>query len=236
MREGAEAQKAWSSIEESPFYAVPPAGTRSGLVPVFAAPDGSLRLQTGPEDLQGKPAAPLFLALAPETGAAPRTDSSLNGLWHVTAISNSDDELEFELKLTQSGTAVYAVETGMDGDTLIGSFKDGKLSLTLATADSTLWVIKLTAALINGVLTGEWKQTGGGEFGTWTAKLVEPPAGADDISAVVPLYEYEQPDGTRVYSTDPALSENHKRAAKPLCRVWRNPLDVLALDPVIPAR
>jgi hypothetical protein len=49
---------------------------------------------------------------------------------------------------------------------------------------------------------------------------------------VVPVYEYRDArNGARWYATDAAdLPPDAKRADRPLCRVWRNPLSVLALD------
>jgi hypothetical protein len=50
--------------------------------------------------------------------------------------------------------------------------------------------------------------------------------------ALVPLYEYTRiADGSRLYSTDPALPDkNLERSPEPLCRVWRNPTSQLILD------
>jgi hypothetical protein len=51
-------------------------------------------------------------------------------------------------------------------------------------------------------------------------------------SVIRPLYEYRDSDGRRVYSINPELTEHDlKRNSEPLCRVWRNPASVLALDP-----
>jgi len=234
MREGVVAQKAWSSIEEAAFYAVPPARTRAGLVPVFAVPGGGLRLHTGSATPNDNAAAPLFLAFPPEADTAPGPDGSVNGLWRCTAKTTTDDELKFDLNLTQTGMAVEATEMGIDGTSGQGLFAGGKLALTVvATADSTF---TLTAVLKDGGLAGEWKQLGGSEFGSWSAKLAEPNPGDDGASTIAVLYEYEQQDGTKIYSTNSVLGGNLKRAAKPLCRVWRNPMTALALDPAAPAR
>jgi hypothetical protein len=51
-------------------------------------------------------------------------------------------------------------------------------------------------------------------------------------SAEVSLYEYTREDGPRIYSTNPELKEpGLKRTLEPLCRVWKNPMAVLVLDP-----
>jgi hypothetical protein len=54
---------------------------------------------------------------------------------------------------------------------------------------------------------------------------------AKPAPAVVPLYEYKGAGGQYSYSTDPAATTNGAtRSPEPLCRVWRNPSSVLALD------
>jgi hypothetical protein len=49
---------------------------------------------------------------------------------------------------------------------------------------------------------------------------------------VVPLYEYhDAPSGQRWYATDGSgLPPGAIRSPQPLCRVWRNPSTVMALD------
>jgi len=56
-------------------------------------------------------------------------------------------------------------------------------------------------------------------------------AGPDEkpSPAIVPLYEYQAASGKRSYSTD-ANAPAGTRPPQPLCRVWRNPSSVLALD------
>lgn len=60
--------------------------------------------------------------------------------------------------------------------------------------------------------------------------------GGKNVSSlgIVPLYEYRHSEtGARVYSTEPDLkSEALKRATQPICRVWRNPMSSLILDPM----
>ena len=49
---------------------------------------------------------------------------------------------------------------------------------------------------------------------------------------LVNLFEYRKRDGDeRLYSVDPYLpDEIWIRKAEPLCRVWRNPASIVALD------
>jgi len=60
-----------------------------------------------------------------------------------------------------------------------------------------------------------------------------PAAGEKASPAVVPLYEYRDARTESVwYATDPnAQTATMTRSALPVCRVWRNPSTVLALDP-----
>ncbi|MGH8246866.1 MAG: hypothetical protein ACREUU_10585, partial [Gammaproteobacteria bacterium] len=71
----------------------------------------------------------------------------------------------------------------------------------------------------------------GDAHGTWSASWNDPNPSADRSPAVVALYEYERKNGQRIYSTNPDLKERDvKRAAEPLCSVWRNPMATLILD------
>lgn len=59
-----------------------------------------------------------------------------------------------------------------------------------------------------------------------------PTAGEKASPAVVPLYEYRDMKTKAVwYATDPNLpSPSARRSALPICRIWRNPSTILALD------
>ena len=48
--------------------------------------------------------------------------------------------------------------------------------------------------------------------------------------AIVPLYENRDASGARWYAIETASTPTETRAPQPLCRVWRNPSSVLALD------
>ncbi|MSU51112.1 MAG: hypothetical protein EXS37_18820 [Opitutus sp.] len=81
-------------------------------------------------------------------------------------------------------------------------------------------------------IAGEWKQVDGTDHGTWSARQSDLTAPEDNSPAVVALFEYTLPDGERIYSTDAELPKRTaQRSARPICRVWRNPLAVLVLDP-----
>ena len=52
------------------------------------------------------------------------------------------------------------------------------------------------------------------------------------LIGVTPLYDYRDAgEHRRLYSTQPNLEdESLRRSAEPICRVWKNPMRVLALD------
>ena len=53
----------------------------------------------------------------------------------------------------------------------------------------------------------------------------------DHTAMVTPLFEYTNPEGRRIYSTDSGLEKSgYQRTEKPLCRVWKNPMKALPLD------
>jgi hypothetical protein len=232
MREDVAEADVWSSVEEAAFYAVPPSRGRKGHVPVFFVPRGKgMRLRAGPSMSADEVGKPLFFALPAKPAVPPTPDSSVAGLWRCTARTSENDELKFSLSFAQKGVTVAV--TGTEGITGKGVFERGGLSVTL---EDTTNSYSLTATLREGQLAGEWKQLNGAEHGTWSARWTDTSAREDRSVAVTELYEYGSPDGAFIYSTDPGLGGGLKRSPKPLCRVWKNPMSVLALDPVSPAR
>lgn len=178
----------------------------------FFAPD---RPREGlvPVSLGRDPAArPLFYALPTE----PLPSDPIEGNW-IGKIKELDD-MPFNLELRRNVVRITGKADGLTVNK--GEFQDGRLRLELTDEEDTY---TLTAVLRDGKLFGEWKSRKEQDSGTWTA---ERPKSADLQSPdIVPLYEYRSPSGTVVYSTDPP-----QHAAKPLCRVWRNPMSLLILD------
>jgi len=232
MGEAVAAASAWSSVEEAAFFAVPPSRERKGHLPVFAVSWGrSVRLKAGPSTPADRPVKPLFFALPAEPAVPPKPGGSLAGRWACAARTSENDELKFTLDISQKGTAVEA--TGTEGIKGKGVYGRGGLSLTLEDATGSY---SLTATLRDGQLAGEWKQLNGSEHGTWSAIWTDTTPPEHRSAAVTELYEYESPAGAFVYSTDPGLSGGLKRSPRPLCRVWKNPMSALVLDPVNPVR
>ena len=155
-----------------------------------------------------------------------RTDT-LIGVWQCKARTSGGDEFSFPLELSQHGTKVEIVskEAGKSGQ---GSFVQRRLNLKM-TNDKHSYL--LTGELRDRTLAGEWKQLDSDNGGTWSATWDDPAPAEDKSPAVVTLFECERDDGQRIYSTNPELAErNLKRAAVPLCRVWRNPTGLLIHD------
>jgi hypothetical protein len=232
MGEAVAAASAWGSVEEAAFFAVPPSRERKGLVPVFPVSRGkSVRLKAGPSTPAGRPGKPLFFALPAGPAVPPTPGTSLAGHWLCVARTSENDELKFTLNITQKGAAVEVMGTeGIKGK---GVYERGGLSLTLEDATDSY---SLTATLRDGQLAGEWKQLNGAERGTWSATWTDTTPPEYRSVAITELYEYEGPAGAFVYSTDPSLGGGLKRSPRPLCRVWKNPMSALVLDPVNPVR
>jgi len=98
-------------------------------------------------------------------------------------------------------------------------------------------MIPIFAAVENGNVVLNDKPPGGGNQPLFFALPVtgEESKGIPSdqkSSAITPVYEYRDRAGRRVYSTELKLpDDNLERVVAPLCRVWRNPASVLALDP-----
>jgi len=225
MRESVDAEKAWKSIQEVAFFAVPPTRKRAGLTPIFATiRDGDALLQAGSSTRAADGINPIFFALPTTNAASPQ---SISGSWQCKVRTTEGSEFEFTLELTQRTATVEAVSkaSGISGE---GSFQQGKLLLHL-TRDNHSY--SFTATLHERKLTGEWRQSDAELRGTWAADWIDPTPSEDTSPAVVALYEYERADGGRVYSTISNLDDSElKRAKEPVCRVWKNPMAVLVLD------
>jgi hypothetical protein len=186
--------------------------------------NGNAILQTAFSPSTGDGVDPIFFAL-PMTNAA--SSPTISGAWQCKVRTTEGGEFEFTLELIQHQATVEAVSkaAGISGE---GSFQQGQLLLRL-TRDNRSY--SFTAALRERKLAGDWRQLDGDLHGTWSAGWIDPTPSEDKSSAVVALYEYQRTDGERVYSTNPALNDvGLKRAAEPLCRVWKNPMAVLVLD------
>lgn len=174
-------------------------------IPFFALPAGRAREGSILVDN-------LFYAL-PASG---RSDS-LSGTWSCQA-----EGYDFVLALQQHGDLVNGEFYGKEiKDATIGN---GKLSFDVQVEGESYHVAVETR---DGKLSGEWK----GKEDSGTITCARDPADWARSSGIVPLYAYRRSDGSRLYSTAPDLKDPMlTRSASPVCLVWRNPMNVLALD------
>jgi len=226
LREEVASQNSWQRVEEIPFFAVPPNRKREGLIPIYSTLEhGNLVLRAEPLGGNGAQSQPIFYAL-PAAGETPA--SRLTGEWRCKAKS-SNGEISFILEMKVNGDEIKG---GYAKDNLVitsGRLKGDQVELNLKDERDSY---TLTACLIQGKLIGEFKKSGTKEIGTWEGKRANLAWWQMALPAVVPLYEYRHIEsGERVYSTEPNLKSNVlKRAAQPICRVWRNPMSLLIVD------
>jgi hypothetical protein len=221
------AQNAWDGVLSVPFFAIPPGYNHEGLIPIFASIGNHGKVLRSQSSSQAGSTAALFYAL-PVTPPAPATPQGPGGKWSCKAqMADESDSTSLTLDLRLDGEAVRSASNAGD---VQGTFRNGELRLVLKTEDESFTV---AAQQKDDKLDGTWQsQTERPEHGTLHCErspMVRPP----ESPAIVPLYEYVNvSDGSYLYSTDPDLPDRQlKRSAQPLCRVWRNPLSQLFLDP-----
>lgn len=235
LREGLVAANAWRQVERIPFFAVPPDRAHSGLIPIYAVEEGPSQRLTARPPPANEPSArrPLLLAL-PLQPPAPAKAEALDGQWDAAAKLPDGTEVEFKMELKTVGDKI---EGRLDEDTpLRGVEQPGRDSAPPSLqlqfeSDGTPY--QVTGRLEQGRLKGEWQKLKDSERGSWEARR-SGPAGPLPLSpAVVPLYEYrEATPGRWLYAAEAdwvAASRPHD--AQPICRVWRNPMKGLVLDP-----
>jgi hypothetical protein len=89
-------------------------------------------------------------------------------------------------------------------------------------------VYELTAQIQAKRWRGTWRIQSTDKHGVWSGERA-----VEAVSpALVPLYEYRRvKDGVRVYATTAQLpGKAFRRAAAPLCHVWRNPSSAVVVD------
>jgi hypothetical protein len=221
MRDGVESQQLWERIEKIAFFAIPPERKSEGLIPIYAVTEArDSRLQREPPTSVSSSAQPLFYALP----AAPAdAQENISDKWLCKLKETDGSDLPFTLELKLEGERVSGtVEQGVITQ---GRFRSRKLELEVKTDQE---VYLLTAQLRQRRLGGEWRIEGSDKRGDWSGEREVKPVS----TAIVPLYEYRLvKDGARFYSTEPSLpGKAVKRAARPLCLVWRNPTSALLVD------
>jgi len=227
LRETVESNQIWSKVEAVPFFAVPPDRKREGLIPIFGRTEkGSTVLGTAPPAGASEQNPPLFYAL-PVVSRSPEV--RLTGAWRCKSKDSSGSEFVFFLDLKVEGEQVKGRSADDELVITSGSFKGERIELNLKDNEGSYI---LTARLRDGKLSGEFKKIGTSESGTWEGERSDLPSPIPSAGVVL-LYEYvDSLNGSLFYSTNPDLANRTtKRTAEPICRVWRNPMSTLILDP-----
>ena len=218
MREVVDSHNLWEQIQSIPFFAIPTSTESDEYIPVYASESEHGTVLSTLHPLS-EAVAPLFYAL-PEV-AIPRSEMDpITGTWKCNTVpegSNSDFELRLEF----------------DGEKVTGSYETaGYFKNDTLTISSRIDNFSLTGKLHDGILIGEYMKDDGTEMGVWSGIHQKNDQEDAVSSSVVFLYEYRKIDGKELfYSIDPNLtSKSFTRIEKPICRVWKNPLSVLALD------
>jgi hypothetical protein len=221
LRDQVEAAGAWERIEEIAFFALPSTCRGSDCVPVYATEKNGTALSLTPP---ASDARPLFVGL-PLAESEPGI--TLEGSWECRAVLAQGEEFKFSFQLSRQGENVRLGGLGPDVTTS-GTFRDGKLTLTLKAKDGTFI---LEGRFDNPSLIGSWRKEDGTEKGTWSASPVDtrPPERRSPV--LVALTEYRRSaEGRSDYSTQPQPPPGSKPGGRPLCRVWKAPGTVLTLD------
>jgi hypothetical protein len=212
LREQVEAAAAWSQLDGVVCFVVPPDRGSTNLIPVFAKDESGTALTlTRPTDT----ALPLFFGL-PLSEIEP--GSTLAGSWQCRARTPEEDELQFPLRLSVQGETVRVEES--DSDTSgFGTFRDGKLILTLKTDEGTYI---LDGELSQRTLAGTWRQKDGTSKGTWSAAAVDTTPAERRSPALTVLKEYRRiSDDSSYYSTEVQAPPGHQPGDRALCKVWK---------------
>jgi len=220
-RDSVESLKLWESVKEVPFFALPAYQKLENSIPVYHEQvNGKYRLLIDSHKGEKSTGIPLFYALPNVLNK----EQEIDGTWECEA-----DGYGFSMDLQLKGDEVYAIP---DDPSLL--FIDG-----IVLEDSIRLIMRgsieketyiLTFQAFNGILNGRIVATGNNDAGIVNGqKQKNVFSELFSSRATVPLYEYQTSDGAYVYSTDVSLP-GMKRSEKPLCRVWRNPTSILALD------
>lgn len=202
------------------FWAAVTNSWPAGLVPLFAVEKGgAFKLRRLPVPGQGNFSDPLFFGLPPEDEPE---SAKIAGRWDCQAIrgSGSKEYVSWDLsadagvvagRFDQNTQYRFAYVTG-------GSFRSNRFELRVEYIQDHYL---LQGDWRDGKLAGEWQHLGGAERGAWEAERA--PSAIPSHGAIAALYEWRrESDGARRYALEEArLEEGWKRAAKPLCRVWR---------------
>lgn len=221
LRDAVEAGRAWEQIENVAWFALPPTSDGSDLVPVYASEKNGTALSLTPPVPNCRP---LFLGLP---FISSRPEFALQGCWQCRAVTAGGDELKFRLQLSLHGESVRGV-AGDSNLTGSGTFRERKLTLTLKNENGTFI---LQGDLDNANLTGSWRKEDDSLQGTWSAVPVDTTPAEWQSPALVSLREYRRlADGGSDYSVQSEPPAGCEPVGRELCRVWKAPSTMLAVD------
>lgn len=145
----------------------------------------------------------------------------VSGTWSCIAVMPDGAKEEFEIVL--ENTRGIVTGPGVND----GYFRNDTLNVTLQIFDYLL-----VCRLEEGSIVGTYQKEEGSESGYWSGVRTGLPEEDPVSSDLVYLFEYQKKGSNeRFYSVDPDLSDEiWSRNPEPLCRVWRNPSSILALD------
>jgi hypothetical protein len=223
LREGIHPPNEWQNIQEISFFAMPPDRQRGGLIPVFAISGERGMVLTLSPPAGTTNAQPLFYSL-PAQEAEPIP--TLTGTWNCTASDSDGAEFPFILELKIEGGTVRG---RVDHDKIAGgTYGDDRVAFQIKLGKE---LYRVVGRLQDGKLIGDWTEVNTGKNGTWVGTMDESDVAWKKSPDIVPLYEYRQADGSRIYATETHLGDRQmQRSAEPICRVWRNPASLLILD------
>ncbi|MFM1768237.1 MAG: hypothetical protein RJA22_766 [Verrucomicrobiota bacterium] len=214
------APPASGEVEGPLFLALPATNWWPGWVPVYGQErDGRFTLRRRPPRGQEHLVQPLFLALPP----ADEPDAArIAGRWECTALRDGEENfLVWEFAPEGRDLAGrFDEETGHQVAFIRGgTFSRDRIVFTVENNDD---FYELTGRLRDGVMTGEWRQKGAKDRGTWRAVRPRWTAPGVDAGAAIPLHEFRRArDDARVYAVDPQPpGRDWERLPRPVCRVW----------------
>src|SRR5207249_799606 len=132
----------------------------------------------------GKNARPLFAGLPLQAAGA---SNSIDGSWNFRAALPDEEDYKQTIAFSVKRDGTVKVE-GFGKDTSCsGTFRDGKLLLTMKDEDGTFF---LEGERKEGTLAGEWRKEGTNEKGAWSASRADTRPAELASTALAELKEY----------------------------------------------
>lgn len=220
LRENLDSLNLWEAINDIPFFAIPPDRSIEGSIPVYSDwAEGQFRMVTNPKEREPNN-KPLFYGL-PESLSE---EDIISGAWDCSA-EGFPFRLDLEVKNNKLNGTIAGQSLEFKGGIF---FNDSIRVLVTDTVERAFYTF--TFKIAQDSLNGRFKVNSDGSSGrlsgrkqkTKLERLFANPS-------AVPLFEYQNVDGSFFYSTNPSL-RGKKRSEKPICRVWKNPSETIFVD------